>query len=57
MTHRNKHNSKNCNEPPAWARYNGEHYVSSFSGTPKQKKEHEKAVAKLFAKRKGGKKK
>ena len=35
---------------PAWARYNGETYVSSFSGTPEQKKEHDKIMAEFFSK-------
>ena len=34
---------------PAWARYNGETYVSSFSGTEKQRKEHEKMLDALFS--------
>lgn len=43
-------------DAPAWARYNGESYTSSFSGTARQKREHEKALAEFFAgrhKRKG----
>ena len=35
------------NAPP-WARYSGEKYVSGFSGTKKQKKEHDKIVAELL---------
>ena len=34
---------------PAWARYNGERYVSSFSGTPKQKRERDRLVEKLLS--------
>ena len=40
---------------PAWARYNGETYISGFSGTAKQKRESEKAWKELLAKRKKGK--
>ena len=36
-------------DAPPWARYNGESYVFSFSGTAKQKWESEKLLAELLA--------
>lgn len=48
-------NKDNNKKAPAWASYNGEKYKSSFSGTPAQKKEHDKAVAELLSNRNKGK--
>ena len=36
---------------PAWVGYHGETYTSSFSGTAKQRREREKALAELLGMR------
>ena len=44
------------NSPP-WARYNCENYISTFSGTAKQKRESDKMVELLLSGRLGRKRK
>ena len=50
----NKNDKYYDRNAPAWARYNGEKYKSSFSGTAEQKKESDKALAELLSKRSKG---